>query len=157
MRCPKCLTDDTKVIDSREVADGSAIRRRRSCVSCAHRFTTYERLEEVPLVVVKSDGSRDPFDRSKIVAGVSAASKGRPVSAEQVEQLAEEIEDLIRMHGNELTSAQIGLAVLDRLRCLDEVAYLRFASVYKNFDVAADFQAELVLLKKLQGVQIGAD
>jgi transcriptional repressor NrdR len=157
MRCPKCHTDDTKVIDSREVADGAAIRRRRSCTACSHRFTTYERLEEVPLVVVKSDGLREPFDRAKVVAGVSAASKGRPVTAEQIEVLAEEIEDLARLQGNEITSAQVGLAVLDRLRCLDEVAYLRFASVYKNFDVAADFQAELVLLKKLQGTQVGAD
>ena len=157
MRCPKCLTDDTKVIDSREVAEGSAIRRRRSCSSCTHRFTTYERLEEVPLVVVKSNGSREPFDRLKIVSGVSAASKGRPVSAEQIEQLTEELEDLVRAQQGEITSAQVGLAVLDRLRCLDEVAYLRFASVYKNFDVAADFQAELVLLKKLQGVEVGAE
>ena len=157
MRCPKCLTDDTKVIDSREVADGSAIRRRRLCTSCTHRFTTYERLEEVPLVVVKSDGSREPFDRLKIVSGVSAASKGRPVSVEQIEQLGEELEDLVRIHHGEITSAQVGLSVLDRLRCLDEVAYLRFASVYKNFDVAADFQAELVLLKKLQGVEAGAE
>jgi transcriptional repressor NrdR len=91
------------------------------------------------------------------VSGVSAASKGRPVSAEQIEQLTEELEDLVRAQQGEITSAQVGLAVLDRLRCLDEVAYLRFASVYKNFDVAADFQAELVLLKKLQGVEVGAE
>ena len=157
MRCPKCLTDDTKVIDSREVAEGSSIRRRRSCIACAHRFTTYERLEEVPLVVVKSSGSREPFDRMKIVSGVSSAAKGRPVSMEQIEQLAEEIEDLVRVHHGEITSAQLGIAVLDRMRCLDEVAYLRFASVYKNFDVAADFQAELVLLKKLQSAEVGSD
>jgi transcriptional repressor NrdR len=150
MRCPKCQTDDTKVIDSREADDGSAIRRRRSCVSCAHRFTTYERLEEVPLVVVKSNGQREPFDRTKIVAGVSAACKGRPVTAEQVEQLGEAIEDVARLSGPELASAAIGVEVLDRLRQLDEVAYLRFASVYKGFDAAADFQRELVLLKKLQ-------
>jgi len=150
MRCPKCQTDDTKVIDSREADDGTAIRRRRSCVSCAHRFTTYERLEEVPLVVVKSNGQREPFDRAKIVAGVSAACKGRPVTAEQVDQLGEAIEDFARLEGPELSSAAIGVEVLDRLRQLDEVAYLRFASVYKGFDAAADFQRELVLLKKLQ-------
>jgi len=150
MRCPRCHTDDTKVIDSRESEEGASIRRRRSCASCLYRFTTYERLEEVPLLVVKSHGSREPFDRSKIIDGVSAASKGRPVTAEQIEQLAEELEDHARLQGSEITSAELGLEVLERLRCLDEVAYLRFASVYKNFDAAADFQRELVLLKKLQ-------
>jgi transcriptional repressor NrdR len=135
MRCPKCHADDTKVIDSRDVGEGSSIRRRRLCPACGHRFTTYERLEEVPLVVLKSSGVREPFDRNKIVAGVSAAAKGRPVSVEQIDRIADEIEDLVRI-GGELTTAQIGIAVLDRLRCVDEVAYLRFA--------------ELVLLKKLQ-------
>jgi transcriptional repressor NrdR len=150
MRCPKCHADDTKVIDSREAEEGAAIRRRRSCVACAHRFTTYERLEEVPLTVVKIGGQREPFDRTKIIAGVSAACKGRPVTADQIEQLAEEIEDYARLRGPELASSEVGLEVLDRLRSLDEVAYLRFASVYKGFDAAADFQRELVLLKKLQ-------
>lgn len=150
MRCPKCHADDTKVIDSREAEEGTAIRRRRSCVSCAHRFTTYERLEEVPLVVVKSTGGREPFERAKLIAGVSAACKGRPVTAEQIEQLGESIEDEVRLRGPEVPTAELGLEVLDRLRSLDEVAYLRFASVYKGFDAAADFQRELVLLKKLQ-------
>lgn len=150
MRCPKCQTDDTKVIDSREAEEGVAIRRRRSCVSCAHRFTTYERMDEVPLVVLKSHGAREPFDRSKIVAGVRAATKGRPVGAAQVEALAERVEDHARLHGREITSAELGVEVLEQLRCLDEVAYVRFASVYKNFDAAADFQRELVLLEKLQ-------
>ena len=150
MRCPKCHVDDTKVIDSREAEEGSAIRRRRSCVSCAHRFTTYERLEEVPLVVLKSSGGREPFDRAKLISGVSAACKGRPVTAEQIEQLGESIEDEVRLRGPEVPTAELGLEVLDRLRSLDEVAYLRFASVYKGFVAAADFQRELVLLKKLQ-------
>jgi len=150
MRCPKCHVDDTKVIDSREAEEGTAIRRRRSCVSCAHRFTTYERLEEVQLVVVKSTGGREPFERAKLIAGVSAACKGRPVTAEQIEQLGESIEDEVRLRGPEVPTAELGLEVLDRLRSLDEVAYLRFASVYKGFDAAADFQRELVLLKKLQ-------
>jgi transcriptional repressor NrdR len=119
-------------------------------VACAHRFTTYERLEEVALQVVKSHGSREPFDRVKLVAGVAAACKGRPVTAEQIEQLATEVEDQIRLQGTEATTAAIGIEVLERLHALDEVAYLRFASVYKNFDGAADFQRELVLLKKLQ-------
>jgi transcriptional repressor NrdR len=107
-------------------------------------------LEEVPLVVTKSHGGREPFDRAKIVAGITSASKGRPVSADQIEQLSIELEDHCRLQGNEITSAELGLEVLDRLRALDEVAYLRFASVYKNFDAASDFQRELVLLKKLQ-------
>ena len=150
MRCPKCLADDTKVIDSREAEEGTTIRRRRSCVACAHRFTTYERAEEVPLTVAKSNGQREPFDRAKLVAGVAAACKGRPVTAEQIEQLGEAIEDEVRLQGPEVPTQLIGVEVLERLRRLDEVAYLRFASVYKGFDAAADFQRELVLLKKLQ-------
>jgi transcriptional repressor NrdR len=150
MRCPKCQADDTKVIDSREADDGTAIRRRRSCLSCLHRFTTYERLEEVPLMVLKTNGQREPFDRAKVIAGISAACKGRPVSAEQIEQLGEDVEDVARLEGPDVPSSVIGVEVLDRLRQLDEVAYLRFASVYKGFDAASDFQRELVLLKKLQ-------
>jgi transcriptional repressor NrdR len=151
MRCPKCSADDTKVIDSRDAEEGTTIRRRRSCVACGHRFTTYERAEEVPLVVVKSDAHREPFDRTKLVAGVAAACKGRPVSIDEIVHLAEAVEDEMRLQGPEVTSQAVGLEVLERLRRLDEVAYLRFASVYKGFDAAADFQRELVLLKKLQG------
>ena len=116
------------------------MRRRRHCVSCSYRFTTFERLEEVPLLVVKSDGSTQPFDRDKIAHGVRAASKGRGVTEEQIEQLVAEVEDELRLSGGEVTSSRIGLAVLDRLRLLDEVAYLRFASVYKNFREAKDFE-----------------
>lgn len=150
MRCPKCAADDTKVIDSREAAEGTSIRRRRSCGACLHRFTTYERLEEVPLMVIKSSGVREPFDRGKLSAGISAACKGRPVSAEQIMRVSEAIEDELRLLGSEVTTAAIGHEVLDRLRGLDEVGYLRFASVYKSFDDAADFKKEMVLLKKLQ-------
>src|SRR4051794_39135580 len=150
MRCPKCHTDDTKVIDSREAEEGTSIRRRRLCASCQQRFTTYERLEEVPLMVIKSHGAREPFDRAKIVAGITAASKGRPVSTEQIDQLSIELEDHSRLQGNEISAAELGREVLERLRSLDVVAYLRYASVYKNFDAAADFQRELVLLEKRQ-------
>ena len=125
------------------------MRRRRQCLSCSFRFTTFERLEEVPLVVVKSNGATQPFDREKIVFGVQAATKGRSVTEEQIQQLALEVEDELRLAGGDATSSRIGLAVLDRLRVLDEVAYLRFASVYKNFDAASDFQSELELLSKL--------
>ncbi|CAB4596895.1 MAG: transcriptional regulator NrdR [Actinomycetes bacterium] len=150
MRCPRCRVDDTKVIDSREADEGASIRRRRVCGSCQHRFTTYERLEEVPMIVIKSNGARQPFDRGKIVRGVAAAGKGRPVSLDQIHQLAEDVEDELRFAEGDLTSERVGRAVLERLRTIDEVLYLRFASVYKGFDAAADFQRELSLLKKLQ-------
>ncbi len=150
MRCPSCHANDSKVIDSREADEGAAIRRRRSCLQCQHRFTTYERLEEVPLVVMKSDGARQPFDRAKVIAGITAAAKGRPVSADTIEEIAEDVEDEARLHGGDVPSRVVGLAVLERLRSVDEVVYLRFASVYKGFDAAADFQRELVLLEKLQ-------
>jgi transcriptional repressor NrdR len=113
------------------------------------RFTTYERVEEVVLVVVKSDGSRQPFDRTKVIAGVTAATKGRSVDDTVVSALAMAVEDDARLGGNEVTSSWIGKQVLERLRCLDEVSYLRFASVYKDFDGAADFHRELELLSKL--------
>ena len=153
MHCPVCRVVDTKVVDSRLAEEGAAVRRRRQCLECSHRFTTYERIDEVPLVVVKSDGSRQPFDRDKIVSGVTAATKGRQVDLVQIESLALAVEDEVRLHGAEVSSSRIGLAVLDRLRILDEVAYLRFASVYKDFDAAADFQSELELLGKLGTTQ----
>ena len=153
MYCPACRADDTKVIDSRIADDGYAIRRRRLCPQCSYRFTTYERLEELPLTIVKSAGLRELFDRTKVIAGVQAACKGRPVTPEQIESLSESVEDEARLQGNEVSSAMVGLAVLDRLRELDEVAYLRFASVYKNFDAAGDFAQELKLLQKLQSDQ----
>jgi len=148
VHCPVCRVDDTKVVDSRLAEEGGAVRRRRQCRACAHRFTTFERIDEVPLVVAKSDGRSEPFDRAKIVAGMAAATKGRSISPEVLEQVAESIEDTVRLHGSQVSSAQLGVAVLDRLRTIDEVAYLRFASVYKNFDAAADFHRELELLSK---------
>jgi transcriptional repressor NrdR len=148
MHCPVCPSDDTKVIDSRAAEEGASIRRRRQCPLCGFRFTTRERLEEAPLMVSKRSGSRVPFDRSKVIAGVSAATKGRPVEASTIDTLADRVEETLRAIGNEVTSAQVGHAVLEQLRDLDEVAYLRFASVYKNFDQAADFRRELALLEK---------
>ncbi len=148
MRCPWCQSLDDKVVDSRLAEDGVAIRRRRECLSCTRRFTTYERLEEVPLWVVKRAGEREPFDRAKLIAGVRAATKNRPVSPEQLEILAQEVEDSLRGAGAEVDSQQIGVAALERLRELDEVAYLRFASVYKGFEDLGDFQREVGLLTK---------
>jgi len=149
VRCPHCRDAETKVVDSRLAEEGAAIRRRRECLGCSYRFTTFERIDEVPLVVRKSDGSCEPFDRAKIVAGIMAATKGRDVSPEVIEQSAVELEDGLRLLGGEVTSGQIGVAVLERLRLIDEVAYLRFASVYKDFDAAADFHREIELLSKL--------
>lgn len=148
VHCPSCSFDDTKVIDSRVSEEGTAVRRRRSCLRCEYRFTTYERLEELPLIVVKRGGDRQPFNRQKMMAGMLAAVKGRSVDEAQIEVIAERIEDSFRQRGTEVTSNDVGLAVLDELRVLDEVAYMRFASVYKNFDDAADFRRELALLEK---------
>ncbi len=148
VRCPACATLDDKVVDSRTADDGSAIRRRRECLACGHRFTTFERAEEAPLVVVKRSGDRVPFARAKVEAGVIAAAKSRPITLEQVGELAAELEDELRAVGPEVTSEQVGLAVLERLRDLDQVAYVRFASVYKDFDDPADFQREIRLLTK---------
>jgi transcriptional repressor NrdR len=148
VRCPACTGLDDKVVDSRTADDGTAIRRRRECLSCGNRYTTFERLEEVPLTVLKRSGDRVPFDREKIEIGVRAAAKGRPVSAEHVAALATDIEDTMRLEGPEVASEQIGIAILQRLLELDEVAYVRFASVYKDFSDASDFQREVRLLTK---------
>ena len=151
MRCPACFSLDDKVVDSRTADDGAAIRRRRECLACGRRFTTYERLEEAPLLVLKRSGGREPFRRAKLEAGVLAAAKNRPVSGAQVEALAAEVEEVLRIEGPELPSARIGAIVLDRLRALDEVAYLRFASVYKGFEGPDDFEREAGLLSKRPG------
>jgi transcriptional repressor NrdR len=148
VRCPSCSSVDDKVVDSRQADDGSAIRRRRECLQCGRRFTTFERVEEVPLVVVKRSGAREPFDRLKVVAGLKAACKNRPVDDVTLEALATEVEESLRLDGPEVTSQHIGLTVLDRLRRVDEVAYVRFASVYKGFDDPSDFEREVGLLTK---------
>lgn len=138
-----CGSFDDKVVDSRQSEDGSTIRRRRSCLDCQNRFTTFERLEEVPLVVVKRSGARVPFDRCKVVAGLEAATKSRPVQIDQLDEIASAVEEELRLLGAEVPSSEIGRAVLARLRDLDVVAAVRFASVYKDFDDLADFEREL--------------
>ncbi|RLE23989.1 MAG: transcriptional regulator NrdR [Actinobacteria bacterium] len=148
MFCPSCHDDDTKVVDSRVAEEGSAIRRRRQCLNCAQRFTTFERVDHVPLTVVKSHGESEPFDRQKLIDGLTAATKGRSVSGQSLQEMATRIEDSMRLLGSSVTSSNIGLAALDELRIIDDVAYLRFASVYKDFDAAADFHRELELLEK---------
>jgi transcriptional repressor NrdR len=149
VHCPACQADDTKVVDSRLASEGSAVRRRRRCPSCGHRFTTFERVDEVPLTVVKSDGSVEAFERTKVANGLIAATKGRHISPEQIDRIVDAVEDAVRLGGSESTSAQIGAVVLNLLGPVDEVSYLRFASVYKNFDAAADFHREIELLGKL--------
>jgi len=148
VRCPTCASLDDKVVDSRLAEDGAAIRRRRECLGCGRRFTTYERLEDVPLQVIKRSGHREPWDRAKVVAGLHAAAKNRPVSEGVLEDVAVQVEEEVRLAGTEVTSEQVGLAVLERLRAVDEVAYLRFASVYKGFEDVADFAREAGLLRK---------
>jgi len=137
---------DDKVVDSRLADDGAAIRRRRECLACGRRFTTFERMEEAPLMVVKRSGDREPFSRAKLVAGMQSAAKNRPITVEQMETLASELEEAIRSRGGEATTSEIGQSVLERLRELDEVAYLRFASVYKGFTDVGDFEREAGLL-----------
>ena len=148
VRCPSCQVDDTKVVDSRLAEEGTAIRRRRECVGCSHRFTTFERVDHAPLTVVKSTGDVQPFERAKVVAGLVAATKGRGVDEEQLEAMATRVEDAVRLSGSEVTTSDIGLNVLEELRAVDDVSYLRFASVYKNFDGASDFHREIELLEK---------
>jgi transcriptional repressor NrdR len=147
VRCPYCSSEEDKVVDSRLAEEGRAIRRRRECLECGRRFTTFERIEEVPLIVEKRGRVEEPFDRSKVVEGIRRACKNRPVTDEQIEALAEEVEEAIRADGRRrVPSADIGREVLDRLRVLDDVAYLRFASVYKGFQELTDFERELVVL-----------
>jgi transcriptional repressor NrdR len=137
-------------VDSRPADRGSAIRRRRECLSCERRYTTFERIEDVGLSVLKRDGSREPYERAKVVAGIRKAIVNRPVGEEQVAVAADRVESRMRRKGPDVTSQQVGLEVLAELRKLDQVAYMRFASVYKDFQQVADFERELgqLLMKK---------
>ena len=145
MYCPYCRHPDSRVIDSRTAEEGAAIRRRRSCQACGRRFTTQE---TVILMVVKRSGVTEPFNRDKIVRGVRRACQGRPVSEDQLALLAQRVEDTIRSRGfGEVPSHEVGLAILGPLRDLDEVAYLRFASVYRGFESLADFEEEIATLR----------
>jgi transcriptional repressor NrdR len=148
MKCPWCNADDDRVVDSRPVERGASIRRRRECGACGRRYTTFERVEDVGLVVIKRDGSKDPFDRQKVAGSVRKAIKNRPVTDVQVERLVCRVEERMRRKGPEVTSEQVGVAVLADLARLDQVAYIRFASVYKDFQEITDFERELVSLQK---------
>jgi transcriptional repressor NrdR len=146
MLCPVCGSEDTRVIDSRPAESGQAIRRRRHCENCQQRFTTYER-SEPQLSVRKRDGHIEGFSRAKLVSGMSASLADRSISGSAVEELAVDVEEALREIGHQVTSDDIGREVLDRLRTFDEVAYLRFASVYKGFQDAADFEKEVAALE----------
>lgn len=149
MRCPYCDTEEDKVVDSRLADEGRAIRRRRECLNCNRRYTTFERAEEVSLFVVKRNGEEELFERAKVVEGIRRACKNRPVSAGEIEELAEDVEDAMRaLGGRPVSTGDVGREVLERLRDLDEVAYLRFASVYKDFQELDDFERELGHLLK---------
>ena len=145
MYCPFCRHSDSRVIDSRTSEDGTSIRRRRSCPECGRRFTT---VESAALMVVKRSGATEPFSRDKVVGGVRKACQGRPVSEGQLAVLAQRVEDAVRASGQaELPTHEVGLAILGPLRELDEVAYLRFASVYRAFESLEDFEAEILMLR----------
>lgn len=146
MFCPFCHHEQSRVTDSRVVDGGSAIRRRRECTSCGGRFTT---IEKAILTVVKRNGVIEPFDKEKLIVGVRRACQGRNVSDDALKRLAQQVEETVRAQGSSQVAANdIGLAVLEPLRALDEVAYLRFASVYKSFESAEDFQSEIRLMKR---------
>ncbi len=147
MKCRYCLCNDSRVIDSRPTEDGTAIRRRRECTNCGRRFTTYEKIEEIPLIVVKRDGTREPFDSNKILIGVRKACEKRPVSAAEMDILVDDvIRELFNSLDQEVTTIKIGELVMSRLKNLDEVAYVRFASVYRSFKDINTFMEELKLL-----------
>ena len=144
MKCPFCAFSESKVIDSRSIEDNSAIRRRRECLSCGKRYTTYEKVEDIPILVVKRDNSRENFDKNKIIVGLIRACQKRPVSRFQIEEIAADIErNISNSMISEISSTEIGEMVMDRLKEVDEVAYVRFASVYRQFKDISTFLAEI--------------
>jgi len=149
MKCPFCNHSESKVIDSRESKKGLSIRRRRECISCKKRFTTYEKIEEIPYMVVKKDGSRQPFDGQKLLRGLLKACEKRPIPVRKLEEIVEEIENKVQERADkEIKASDIGLFVMDKLKELDKVAYVRFASVYREFKDVVEFKQELESLLK---------
>ncbi len=147
MRCPYCAHIEDKVVDSREAKDGDSIRRRRECLNCGRRFTSYERIDEIPYMVVKKDGTRESFDRNKVLAGLLRACEKRPISTVQLENIVDEVEKNVQDSlDRELPTTEIGKIIMRRLKTLDKVAYVRFASVYLEFADVSEFMAELKLL-----------
>ena len=149
MRCPFCGFAEDRVVDSRELAEGSQVRRRRECTSCSRRFTTYERLEEIPTLVIKRDGRREAYDRQKVLAGLLRACEKRPVAMRELEEAVGAVDEMVsRSDEREVRSEDIGALLMRRLRALDQVAYVRFASVYRRFEDVEEFTA---LLERLRG------
>lgn len=149
MRCPNCNVDNDRVIDSRPVLNGEAVRRRRECLNCGQRFTTFEYIEQIPLMVIKSDGRREPYNREKLIKGIVLACRKRPVSQEKIQEIVNLIEkEMIDNNQLEVESKYLGERVLDYLKKIDEVAYVRFASVYKNFQSIDEFIKEIKEIKK---------
>jgi len=152
MRCPFCGTSHDRVVDSRESREGVTIRRRRECLACNRRFTTYEKVEEIAYKVVKNDGSREDFDRGKLLKGLEKACEKRPVSPRQLEEIVDAAESLLAdQEDRELSTSEIGAFAMERLRELDQVAYVRFASVYRRFEDVGEFMDELKTLLKKKG------
>jgi transcriptional repressor NrdR len=144
MKCPYCRAIDSKVIDSRMTKEGNAVRRRRECIACEHRFTTYERIEELPLVLVKKDGRRETFDRTKVLAGMQRACEKRNISINTLQEFVDELERALQEMGEkEIPASVVGERVMNKLHELDDVAYVRFASVYREFKDVNDFMLEL--------------
>jgi transcriptional repressor NrdR len=144
MRCPQCSTRDTRVVDSRDLDEAATVRRRRECPACGSRFTTYERVESARLVVVKRDGTRQEFDRDKLASGLAKALTRRPVADDAAERAADSIEAELRSSGlSEVPSSRVGAMAMERLRALDHIAYIRFASVYQSFEDLADLKREV--------------
>ncbi|HJD13963.1 MAG TPA: transcriptional regulator NrdR [Candidatus Ruminococcus avistercoris] len=149
MRCPFCNQDNTRVVDSRPVEDSNAIRRRRMCDACGKRFTTYEKVETIPLIVIKKDQNREPYDRAKIEAGVLRACHKRPIPTEKITELVDSVEtEIFNKELREISSSEIGEMVMDRLKDLEAVAYVRFASVYREFKDVNTFMDELKKILK---------
>ena len=158
MKCSQCNVDNTKVIESRDVAEGKAIRRRRECISCQHRFTTYERLERPQLIVIKSNGAQELFNRDKLLVGLYRACEKTVVNRVDVEQVADRVEDKLYECGEaEVSSSKIGQVVMDELALINEVAYVRFASVYRRFKDIAGFEKELSQIKNLRSDPVKQD
>jgi transcriptional repressor NrdR len=149
MKCPFCNNDEDRVVDSREAKEGTVIRRRRECLQCGRRFTSYERIEEIALMVIKRDGSREPFDRHKLLSGVRKACEKRPIQVKALEGIVDEIEGMLQDNADrEIATEDVGLHVMKSLRELDKVAYVRFASVYRRFEDVNEFVDELKDLLK---------
>jgi transcriptional repressor NrdR len=149
MKCPFCNHPESKVIDSRESKKGLSIRRRRECLSCRRRFTTYEKIEEIPYMVIKKDGSRQPFDSQKLLRGLLKACEKRPIPVRKLEEIVEDIENRVQERPDkEIKVSEIGRHVMDKLKALDKVAYVRFASVYREFKDVMEFKQELETLLK---------